>query len=99
MRNPMVFYRLHAWAALAWLLLVVPSWYLWRNSLFWILAVSLYANFISHVSAWQAVRAELVAGRAEAEAARVSATVDARTEEMLQRIIEAVEENGNGKAP
>jgi hypothetical protein len=80
MRNPMryvwgrisgaandatVTYRVHACLAGMWIALVIPTWYLWRTSLFWVAFISLYANFVSHWGAWQAVRAEIVAGRAE----------------------------------
>lgn len=83
-------YKIHACLALAWILAIIPAWYLLRNSLFFVIAVSVYANFVSHWGAWQAVRAELVAGRAEAEAEVVAAMFAAQNQEMLERIIAAV---------
>ncbi len=85
-----VTYKIHSWAMLVWVLLIIPSWYLWRSSLFWILAVSIYANFVSHWSAWQAVLAQLVAGRAEGESKRIAELVAIQNHKMLDRIIEAV---------
>jgi hypothetical protein len=41
-------------AALAWLLLVPVAWFLsWFNSVPFISAASIYANFASHVAAWR----------------------------------------------
>jgi hypothetical protein len=81
MRNPLnsptITYRLHAYGAVTWMILVIPSWYLWRNSIFWVIFISLYANFVSHWGAWQAVRAELVAARAEMAAQLAAAVVAA----------------------
>jgi len=50
--------RLHAVATLAWLLLVVPTVVWWRESVFWISLMSIYAVVVSHATAWQAARAE-----------------------------------------
>jgi hypothetical protein len=93
----MMMYRTHATLAVVWLLLVIPSWFVWRNSIFWVIFISLYANFVSHWGAWQAVRAELVAGRAEAaaraavELVRLQAVEDDRDQaEVLARIERAV---------
>ncbi len=85
-------YKVHAWAMLTWALLVIPSWYLWRNDLFWVIFISLYANFATHWSSWQGVRAELAGLRAELEAARASALVDTQIQERLQRIEDALHE-------
>jgi hypothetical protein len=78
---------------LTWVILLIPSWYWWHASLFWVIAVSIYANFVSHWGAWQAVRAELVAGRAEqaakdaVEIVRMGVQEDT---EMLHRIEKTV---------
>lgn len=53
--------RLHAALTIAWLLLAVPSMVFWRNSLAWIVFVSVYANVASHWAAWQGARAEKAA--------------------------------------
>lgn len=41
-----------------WALLVIPTMLWWRDSVFWVALMSLYANFVGHFSAWQATRAE-----------------------------------------
>jgi hypothetical protein len=54
----------HAWRHVhlammgVWAILLVPTIILWRESLVWIVAMSWYANFVGHFSAWQASRAE-----------------------------------------
>jgi hypothetical protein len=64
-KNAALTFRVHFCLAAMWMLLVIPTWYLWRTSLFWIAFISLYANFVSHWGAGQAALAQLVAGRAE----------------------------------
>ncbi len=76
--------------------MLFPSWFWWQRNLFWIVVLSWWALVATHWGAWQAVRAELVAGRAEVEARRVAAMVAIHNQEMLERIIEAVEKNGKG---
>ena len=41
-----------------WIGLAVPSILLWSESLLWVIFISLYANIVSHMGAWQATRAE-----------------------------------------
>lgn len=48
-------------AACVWVLLLVPTLIWWRNSVLWVAAMSLYANFVGHFSAWQGARAEVSA--------------------------------------
>lgn len=62
MRIPVLWLRrFHAAATVAWLLLVVPTLLWWRESLAWIVLMSIYAVVVSHATAWQAARAEDVA--------------------------------------
>jgi hypothetical protein len=42
----------------AWALLVVPTLMFWRDSVPFLVFVSLYANFVGHFSSWQAARSE-----------------------------------------
>jgi hypothetical protein len=88
--NANVTYKVHAVSAVIWLLLVIPTWYLWRNSLFWIAFISLYANFVSHWGAYQAALAQLVAGRAEvaAKAAVEIVRLDAMQDTAMLKHIE-----------
>lgn len=41
-----------------WALLLVPTLLLWKSSVLWVAAMSLYANFVGHLSAAKASRAE-----------------------------------------
>lgn len=50
--------RLHLTMLCVWASLLVPSLLWWSDSLQWVIAMSLYANFVGHFSAWQAARAE-----------------------------------------
>jgi hypothetical protein len=90
MLNPDFTYRMHAALAVAWLLMVIPSWFLWRTSIFWITLISLYAIFVSHWGAAQSARAELVAGRAEqaAKQAVEVVRVDAMQDTVMLKHIE-----------
>lgn len=42
-----------------WVILVVPSWLWWKNSILWVIFISLWANIGTHFSAYIAARAEL----------------------------------------
>jgi hypothetical protein len=50
--------HIHAVATVAWLVLSVPSMLWWRNSIGYIVFLSVYAIVASHWAAWQAARAE-----------------------------------------
>jgi hypothetical protein len=49
---------LHYSLAGVWALLVIPTLLFWKNSVLWVAAMSLYANFVGHLSAAKASRAE-----------------------------------------
>lgn len=53
--------RVHLILASVWALLVIPTLVWWRESIFWVAFMSLYANFVGHFSAWQAAKAEEMA--------------------------------------
>lgn len=55
--------RFHLILAALWAVLLVPTILWWPNSVLWIAAISLYANFVGHWSAYQAARSERVNGR------------------------------------
>jgi hypothetical protein len=42
-----------------WLLLIFPSLILWRNSITWVVFMSVWANVAGHFSSWQAARVEV----------------------------------------
>jgi hypothetical protein len=41
-----------------WLALVLPTLLWWKDSILWVLLISIYANVVGHFGAWQAARAE-----------------------------------------
>jgi hypothetical protein len=46
------------WATLVWLVLCVPSVLWWKNSVMWVILISLWANVIGHFTAYIAARSE-----------------------------------------
>lgn len=50
--------RLHAVMTVIWAALVIPTLLWWRDSILWVLVMSLWANMSTHWGAWQAARAE-----------------------------------------
>lgn len=44
-----------------WVLLIVPTVIFWKDSILWVAMMSVWANVISHGTAWQAARAEKAA--------------------------------------
>lgn len=48
----------HYTLAGAWALMLIPTLIWWKNSVLWVAAMSLYANFAAHLSAAKASRAE-----------------------------------------
>lgn len=62
MRSPTAHHqaKTHLLISVAWALLLIPTLLWWKNSILWVAAMSLYANFIGHLSAYQAAKAEHV---------------------------------------
>ncbi len=50
--------RFHLTMMFVWALLLIPTVLWWKESILWVATMSLYANFVGHFSAWDAVRAE-----------------------------------------
>lgn len=50
--------KFHLVMVIIWAVLLVPTMIWWRDSVFWVAVMSLYANLIGHWSAYQAARAE-----------------------------------------
>lgn len=50
--------RLHLYLTLFWCVLIVPTVIWWKDSILFIGIVSVYANVVSHWTAFQAARAE-----------------------------------------
>lgn len=52
--------KANLWLTVVWLILVIPSLIWWKNSLLWVIMISLWANIASHFAAYIAARAEVV---------------------------------------
>lgn len=50
--------RFHAAMTVLWLVLAAPSLIWWKNSILWVILLSVWANVASHFGAWQGARAE-----------------------------------------
>lgn len=46
--------RIHLTLALLWALCLVPTLLWWKDSILWVATMSLYANFVGHLSAAEA---------------------------------------------
>ena len=47
----------HKTLTLVWVLLLIPSFLFWRESLLWVIFMSAYANIAGHWSAYEAAKA------------------------------------------
>jgi hypothetical protein len=56
--NPMVWVRVHATLTILWMLLIFPSVLLWRDSVAWLVIMSVWANVAGSVASLQAARAD-----------------------------------------
>lgn len=65
MRNPFTSatfaHHFHAAATVAWIMLVIPSVLWWKESIPWIVFMSVWANVVGHWSSYQATAAQLEA--------------------------------------
>ena len=50
--------RFHAYATIFWAAMAIPSMLLWRNSVTYLVGLSVYAVVTGHWSSWQASRVE-----------------------------------------
>jgi hypothetical protein len=50
--------RVHMTLAIVWAALAFPTVTVWRDSIWWIGLISIYANFVSHWGAFEAARAK-----------------------------------------
>jgi len=50
--------RFHAAMTAVWIALLVPSLLWWKDSILWVIVMSVWANVASHFGAWQGARAE-----------------------------------------
>jgi len=58
--TPAALRRIHGWGTIVWLVLAVPAVFFWRDSVPFLVFISIYAVVVSHWSGWQAARVEVV---------------------------------------
>lgn len=50
--------RVHFWLTIAWAVALVPSVVWWKNSIPWLVFMSVWANLAGHWASYQAARSE-----------------------------------------
>lgn len=59
--TPVFIKRCHLVAAVMWVGLVIPSLIWWKDSVLWVILISIYANIVGHLSGYSAARADQAA--------------------------------------
>ena len=60
--------RCHLVAAIMWFVLAIPSVIWWKDSVLWVIIISIYANIVGHLSGYSAARADQAAEENEDKA-------------------------------
>ncbi|WP_323102998.1 hypothetical protein [Klebsiella quasipneumoniae] len=59
--TPVFIKRCHLVAAVMWVGLAIPSLIWWKDSVLWVILISIYANIVGHSSGYSAARADQAA--------------------------------------
>lgn len=59
--TPVFIKRCHLVAAVKWVGLAIPSLIWWKDSVLWVILISIYANIVGHLSGYSAARADQAA--------------------------------------
>ncbi|EIY5225145.1 MULTISPECIES: hypothetical protein [Klebsiella] len=59
--TPLFIKRCHLVAAVMWVGLAIPSLIWWKDSVLWVILISIYANIVGHLSGYSAARADQAA--------------------------------------
>ena len=59
--TPVFIKRCHLVAAVMWVGLAIPSLIWWKDSVLWVILISIYANIVGHLSRYSAARADQAA--------------------------------------
>ncbi|KNC91860.1 hypothetical protein [Trabulsiella odontotermitis] len=59
--SPRIIKRCHLAAAVTWCALAIPSVIWWKDSVLWVIIISIYANIVGHLSGYSAARADQAA--------------------------------------
>ena len=63
--TPVFIKRCHLVAAVMWVGLAIPSLIWWKDSVLWVILISIYANIVGHLSGYSAARADQAAEEIE----------------------------------
>ena len=63
--TPVFIKRCHLVAAVMWVGLAIPSLIWWKDSVLWVILISIYANIVGHLSGYSAARAVQAAEESE----------------------------------
>lgn len=57
--DPKFIKTINGWFVILWATLVVPTLLFWSRSVLWVALLSIWANLVSHYTAWLAARVEV----------------------------------------
>lgn len=63
--TPVFIKRCHLVAAVMWVGLAIPSLIWWKDSVLWVILISIYANIVGHLAGYSAARADQAAEESE----------------------------------
>lgn len=63
--TPVFIKRCHLVAAVMWVGLAIPSLIWWKDSVLWVILISIYANIVGHLSGYSAAQADRAAEESE----------------------------------
>lgn len=63
--TPVFIKRCHLVAAVMWVGPAIPSLIWWKDSVLWVILISIYANIVGHLSGYSAARADQAAEESE----------------------------------
>ncbi|HBQ3146908.1 TPA: hypothetical protein L7V81_002183 [Klebsiella pneumoniae] len=63
--TPVFIKRCHLVAAVMWVGLAIPSLIWWKDSVLWVILISIYANIVGHLFGYSAARADQAAEESE----------------------------------
>ncbi|HBR4891418.1 TPA: hypothetical protein L9X01_003246 [Klebsiella pneumoniae] len=63
--TPVFIKRCRLVAAVMWVGLAIPSLIWWKDSVLWVILISIYANIVGHLSGYSAARADQAAEESE----------------------------------
>ena len=59
LNRPRVIRTINLWLTVFWLILIAPTLIWWRNSILWVAVLSIWANVVSHYTAYLSARVEV----------------------------------------